>query len=156
MSKVKKIIEDFKNFDKPLIIQDQNRNYNRFNFKNDFELSIDYFKKSDLATELLAIKLVDKKLQNLIDAKDKLEDFSNQLCDRITYLTESFRLIETDAKNKKAQIRSYPPFVKQNKKLFFEIVINAAENSLSLSRKPCAGATWPLWLVCLPSSCLRS
>ena len=135
MGNAKSIIIEFKNFDKPLIIKDQTRSYNRYNYKNDFELSIDYFKKGPLGAELLAIKLVDKNLQNLIDAKDKLENFSNDLCDRITYLTESFRLIEMDAKNKKAQIRSYPPFVKQNKKLFFEIVINAPECSLLLSRK---------------------
>jgi hypothetical protein len=135
MNKAKKIIEDFKNFDKPLVIKDTTRSYSRYNYKNDFILSIDYFKKSDLGAELLAIKLVDKNLQNLINAKDKLEDFSNQLCDKITYLTESFRLIEVDTKNKKAQIRSYPPFVKQNEKLYFELVINASESSLSLSRK---------------------
>ncbi len=135
MSKAKKILDEFKNFDKPLVINDQTRNYNRYHYINDFELLIDYFTKSNLGSELLAIKLVDKNLQNLIDAKDKLEEFSNQLCDRITYLTESFRLIEIDSKNHKAQIRSYPPYVKQNEKLFFEIVIDASECSLLLSRK---------------------
>ncbi|KAA3614760.1 MAG: hypothetical protein D8M58_09890 [Calditrichaeota bacterium] len=135
MSKAKKIFDDFKNFDKPLVISDSTRNYNRYNYKNDFELSIDYFKKSDLGAELLAIKMIDKNLQNLVNAKDKLEKFSNELCDRITYLTESFRLIEMDSKNNKAQIRSYPPFIKQNEKLFFEIVINASQCSLLLSRK---------------------
>ncbi len=135
MSKAKKILDEFKNFDKPLVINDQTRNYNRYHHVNDFEFLIDYFTKSNLGSELLAIKLVDKNLQNLIDAKNNLEEFSNQLCDRITYLTESFRLIEIDSKNNKAQIRSYPPYVKKNEKLFFEIVIDASECSLLLSRK---------------------
>ncbi len=135
MNTAKKIVEEFKNFDKPLVIKDPTRNYNRYYYKDDFELSIDYFKKGEMGTELLALKLIDKNLKNLIDAKNKLEEFSNQLCDKITYLTESFRLIETEEKNKKAQIRSYPPYVKQNEKLYFEIIINAPESSLLLLRK---------------------
>lgn len=131
----KQILTEFKKFDKPLIINDQGLSFNRYTLKNDIELSIDYFKKNDLGTELLSIKLIDKNLKHLIDAKDKLENFSNQLCKRITYLSESFKLIEVDKENKKAQIRSYPPYIKYNEKLYFEIIIDATKSSLYLSRK---------------------
>lgn len=135
MNQAQKILKDFKDFDKPLVIKDQGISYNRYSYSEKFELFIDYLKKNELGSQLLAIKLVDKNLKHLIDAKDKLENFSNQLCNRITYLTESFRLIEIDDHNQKAQIRSYPPYIKQNEKLYFEIVINANESSLLLSRK---------------------
>ena len=135
MELAKKILTDFKDFDQPLVIKDQGLTYNRYIYKNTIQLTMDYYQKNELGSELLSIKMVDKNIRNLVDAKDKLEEFSNQICSRITFLSEKFKIIEIDHKNQKVQMRSYPPFVKQNEKLFFEIIINAVEPSLYLCRK---------------------
>jgi len=135
MVQAEKIVADFKKFDNPQIITSQGLTYNRYSYSAEIDLFIDYFKKNDIGSELLAIKLIDKNLKHLVDAKNKLDDFANKLCDKITYLSESFKLIEIDQYNHRAQIRSYPPFVSKDKKLFFEIEINASKNSLLLSRK---------------------
>lgn len=135
MDSVDKIYSAFKNLENPLILKDAGFTFKRFIFKENIILVIDYLRKNELGAELLSVKMTDKNIQNLVDAKDKLENFSNRLCDRINFLTEKFRLIEIDKQNNKAQIRSYPPYIKQNEKLFFEIIINASEPSIYLCRK---------------------
>lgn len=135
MTSIEKIYSEFKKFENPLILKDRGITFNRFIFKENIILVIDYLRKNELGAELLSIKMTDKNIKNLVDAKEKLENFSNLLCDRINFLTENFRLIEIDRQNNKAQIRSYPPFIRQNEKLFFEIIINANEPSIYLCRK---------------------
>lgn len=130
-----KILEIFKKTEKPLVIKDQGITFYRFHYKDVFNLTIDFMQKNDLGSELLSVKMIDKNILHLVDTKEKLENFSNELCNHITFLTENFKLIEIDKENNKAQIRSYPPFVKHNEKLFFEIIINANEPSIYLCRK---------------------
>ena len=133
--KSEKILNDFKKFNKPLIITESGSSFNRYHYQENFDLFIDYKQKNELGSELLTIKLVNPDIQKLVDAKNKLEDYSNELCQKITYLSENFKLIEIDSKNNQAQIRSYPPYTKVNERLFFEILINAPEESLTLWRK---------------------
>ena len=42
----------------------------------------------------------------------------------ITYLLEDFRIIEMDTMNKRAQLRSYPPYKKDDSKFYYEIVLD--------------------------------
>ena len=53
----------------------------------------------------------------------KLDEQSNKIQQNITYLLEDFKLIELDKMNKRAQLRSYPPFEKENSKYYYEIVV---------------------------------
>jgi len=53
----------------------------------------------------------------------RLEQQAEQVQSTITYLLEDFMLIEIDKASKRAQLRSYPPYEKENSKFFYEIVL---------------------------------
>ena len=53
----------------------------------------------------------------------RLEHQAEMVQNKITYLLEDFTLIEIDKASKKAQLRSYPPYEKENSKFFYEIVL---------------------------------
>jgi len=53
----------------------------------------------------------------------RLEQQADQVQSTITYLLEDFMLIEMDKASKRAQLRSYPPYEKENSKFFYEIVL---------------------------------
>ncbi|GAB4378880.1 MAG: hypothetical protein Kow0042_27760 [Calditrichia bacterium] len=65
-------------------------------------------------TPILDVDLINK----------KLEEQSEMVEERITYLLEDFRLIELDRINKRAQLRSYPPHEKEDAKFYYEIVLD--------------------------------
>ncbi|RMG69136.1 MAG: hypothetical protein D6715_00455 [Calditrichaeota bacterium] len=54
----------------------------------------------------------------------RLSQQAEKVQKQITYLLEDFRLIELDRMNKRAQLRSYPPYEKENSKFFYEIVLD--------------------------------
>ena len=56
----------------------------------------------------------------------KLETNSNEIPNKITYLLEDFKLIELDRMNKRAQLRSYPPYKEEDSKYYYEIVLDEA------------------------------
>ena len=53
----------------------------------------------------------------------RLEQQAETVQKTITYLLEDFMLIEMDKASKRAQLRSYPPYEKENSKFFYEIVL---------------------------------
>ncbi len=53
-----------------------------------------------------------------------LEKQAGKFQEKITYLLEDFRLIELDKMNKRAQLRSYPPYKKEDSKYYYEIVLD--------------------------------
>ncbi len=53
----------------------------------------------------------------------RLEKQAEAVQQQITYLLEDFMLIEMDKATKRAQLRSYPPYEKENSKYFYEIVL---------------------------------
>ena len=53
-----------------------------------------------------------------------LERQADAVKERITFLLEEFRLIELDRQNKRAQLRSYPPFARDDSRFYFEIVLD--------------------------------
>lgn len=59
---------------------------------------------------------------NLINRK--LEKQAEKIQNTITYLLETFALIEIDKRNKRAQLRSYPPHTYENSKFYYEIVLD--------------------------------
>lgn len=65
-------------------------------------------------TPILDVDLIKKKLSAQAEAIQK----------RITFLLEDFKLIEMDNQNKRAQLRSYPPYTRENSKYYYEIVLD--------------------------------
>jgi hypothetical protein len=55
---------------------------------------------------------------------ERLSAQADAIQKRITFLLESFRLIELDKQNKRAQLRSYPPHSEENNKYYYEIVLD--------------------------------
>lgn len=54
----------------------------------------------------------------------KLESDASEIQNKITYLLEDFKLIELDRMNKRAQLRSYPPYKEEDSKYYYEIVMD--------------------------------
>ena len=54
----------------------------------------------------------------------KLEEQAAAVEKKITFLLEGFKLIEMDRQNKRAQLRSYPPYTKEDSKYYYEIVLD--------------------------------
>ncbi|NOX36942.1 MAG: hypothetical protein GXO78_05335 [Calditrichaeota bacterium] len=68
-----------------------------------------------------------QKLSPILDVDEinrRLEQQADAIQKRITYLLEDFKLIEIDRMSKRAQLRSYPPYKKENSKYFYEIVLD--------------------------------
>ncbi len=68
-----------------------------------------------------------QKLSPILDVEEinkRLEQQAEAIQQRITYLLEDFKLIEFDRMSKRAQLRSYPPYKKENSKYFYEIVLD--------------------------------
>jgi hypothetical protein len=53
-----------------------------------------------------------------------LAEQANAIQKKITYLLEEFKLIEMDNQNKRAQLRSYPPYTRDNSKYYYEVVLD--------------------------------
>ncbi len=68
-----------------------------------------------------------QKLSPILDVSlinRKLEEQAAAVEENITFLLEGFKLIEMDLQNKRAQLRSYPPYTKENSKYYYEIVLD--------------------------------
>ncbi len=65
-------------------------------------------------TPILDVELINRTLEKQAELIQKT----------ITYLLEDFRLIELDTMNKRAQLRSYPPYKKDDSKFYYEIVLD--------------------------------
>jgi len=135
MSQAETILKEFKQSKNILVLTENGLQFKRFTYNNNYTLLIDFLRLDQISSELLALKVTGKELSSLLASRDKLEEFADSCCQRITYLPENFRIVELDAQNRQAQIRSYPPYTTQSKRIYFEIVLNALEGSLRLSRK---------------------
>lgn len=56
----------------------------------------------------------------------KLEQQAQEIQERLIYLLEAFKLLELDKMNKRAQLRSYPPYKDSDSKYYYEIVLDEA------------------------------
>ena len=65
-------------------------------------------------TPILDVELINKRLDGQADKVQK----------NINFLLEDFKLIEMDTRNKRAQLRSYPPHTEDNSKYYYEIVLD--------------------------------
>jgi len=63
---------------------------------------------------ILDVSLINRKLEEQAAAVEK----------NITFLLEGFKLIEMELQNKRTQLRSYPPYTKENSKYYYEIVLD--------------------------------
>lgn len=70
----------------------------------------------DKTTPIMDVDIINK----------KLESHSSEIQNKITYLLEDFKLIELDRMNKRAQLRSYPPYKEEDSKFYYEIVLDEA------------------------------
>ena len=135
------IIKDFKTFKNPQILQINGLTFKRFTHSDSITSIIDYSKREELSSKLLQIKVINPAWQSSAPSKDFLEKIGNKICEHVNYLSERLKLIEIDTNNAKTQIRSYPPNVDKNKKIFFEIIFTANEHSITLTRKQNASST---------------
>jgi hypothetical protein len=107
-----------------------------FDSKNKEKLSLLHHKENDINYQIkykgidnygIVLDYISVALVNPILDVDlinqKLEEQSEKLQQTITYLLEDFKLIELDKMNKRAQLRSYPPFESENSKYYYEIVV---------------------------------
>lgn len=74
---------------------------------------LDYLSVQKLSP-ILDVSLINRKLEEQAAAVEK----------NITFLLEGFKLIEMDLQNKRAQLRSYPPYTKENSKYYYEIMLD--------------------------------
>ena len=93
--------------------------------ENDFIFQVKFkdIDKYGIVLDYLSIK----KAEPILDVEEinrKLEQQADAIQKRITYLLEDFKLIELDRMTKRAQLRSYPPYKKENSKFFYEIVLD--------------------------------
>ncbi len=85
----------------------------KFKDLDKYTFVLDYFSINKSAP-ILDVDLINKRLNKQADAIQK----------RITFLLEDFKLIEMDTRNKRAQLRSYPPYTEENSKYYYEIVLD--------------------------------
>jgi hypothetical protein len=65
--------------------------------------------------------------------KDVLLRQAGEIEKRISYLLESFRLVEIDEVNGSAQVRSITPYKKGDERLYYEVLLRGG-NNLTFSR----------------------
>lgn len=85
----------------------------KFKDAGNFGIVLDYL-SINKATPIVDVELINKQLDKQADAVQK----------RITFLLEEFKLIEMDTQTKRVQLRSYPPYTKDNSKYYYEIVLD--------------------------------
>jgi hypothetical protein len=125
------ITEQFKSSGKDKIIKEGSREFRRFQGTGKLPIRIDYTQKEKLSAELLKIKM---HYSGTAEGSDQLSRVAELVCERITYLSESFKLIELDRHNNKVQIRSAPPFRKESFIYYFEIILDLSKKTLQLQR----------------------
>ncbi len=105
------------------------RDGDKFNFVQHQEDNLNFqvkFKDVDrygIVLDYIAISLGEPIL-DVDEINRRLSQQAEKVQERITYLLENFRLIELDRMNKRAQLRSYPPYEKEDSKFFYEIVLD--------------------------------
>ena len=127
----KNIIEQFKTSREDKILEVGNREFKRFLIDKAHDISIDYTKKENLSAELLTVKM---RYSGPAEGTDELSRIAGLICERITYLSENFKLIELDRHNNKVQIRSAPPYHRESLIYYFEIILDLNRMSLQLQR----------------------
>lgn len=66
----------------------------------------------------------DEAIRDVEIINQKLAEQADSIQGTITYLLEDFKLLELDKMNKRAQLRSYPPYEKENSKYYYEIMLD--------------------------------
>ena len=55
---------------------------------------------------------------------DRLDAQAVAIQEKVTFLLEEFKLIELDKQNKRAQLRSYPPYAEADARYYYEIMLD--------------------------------
>ena len=85
----------------------------KFKDAGSFGVVLDYLSISK-STPIVDVEIINKRLDEQADGVQK----------RITFLLEGFKLIEMDTRNKRVQLRSYPPYTEDDSKYYYEIVLD--------------------------------
>ncbi len=88
-----------------------------------FQVRFKDIEKLGIVLDYLSVQ----KLSPILDVSlinRKLEEQAAAVEQNITFLLEGFKLIEMDLQNKRAQLRSYPPYTKENSKYYYEIMLD--------------------------------
>ena len=95
-------------------------------------LEIDFITLENIGSTISEIRFVCQSLQH---STDTLKTWAQDLSDRISYLMESLGLIEIDAQNGTALVRSKTPTQSQNSRDYFEMLLELNKRGgLSLKR----------------------
>ena len=111
---------------KRAVHSEKRQKFNHLQFEeNDLQFQLRYkdIEKYGVVLDYISIS----KSEQIIDLdiiKKQIETQADAIQKRITFLLEDFRLIEMDNQNKRAQLRSYPPFKDDDSKYYSEIILD--------------------------------
>lgn len=88
-----------------------------------FQIRFKEIEKFGILLDYLSVQC-ENPLMDVGVINQRLDDQAAEIQKRITFLLEDFKLIEIDHQNKKAQLRSYPPYSQENSKFYYEIVLD--------------------------------
>lgn len=116
------------------IREDQKIFYRLAHEFDDNSFVLDYSRLDSLSCEVLQIKVHKASLAGSDEQPEMWDKISNELCSRISYLSEEFRVIELDRVHGVAQIRSYPPYAQNAHRVFFELTVDFRKKDMVLQR----------------------
>lgn len=138
MNTAEKIIKQFKTIDEKdaLLIRQESKDIYRYTHNlADGALMIDFIKKDTLSVQLMQVNLSHNRIGALAGDTENWKQLGNRLCEDISYLSENLKIIEIDRTHRQMQIRSYPPYVKDNLRIYFEILVDFEKSTMNLVRK---------------------
>lgn len=121
-----KIIIDLMDSQNPAIEKDEKRQTKFIQYKDEVLQFNIRFKEAGSMGVVLDYAAISR-VNPLLDTQSinqHIDTQAERIQKRITFLQEEFRLIENDHQNKRAQLRSYPPYSDDESRFYFEIVLD--------------------------------
>ncbi len=79
--------------------------------------------KLGIELDYISIKR-NQSLEEVAEINEMLSVQAQKIQESVTFLLEDFKLLELDKQNKRAQLRSYPPYADDDAKYYYEIVLD--------------------------------
>ncbi len=90
---------------------------------NNIQVEVDFTAVDRMSCSIRELRLQADCLQNV--SFDKVQEWADEICKRITYLLENMGPLERDAKQKKVLVRSTPPGKQDGDTVFYEAILHA-------------------------------
>ncbi len=97
----------------------------------DVRVEVDFTVVDRMSCSIRELRLQADRLENV--AFDKVKEWADDICNRLTYLLENMGALEKDEKQKKVLVRSTPPGKQDGDTVFYEAVLHAP-SGVSLQR----------------------